>query len=305
MARRTGITDQVVILDSGASQIEGQLGWIEAASHEIEQNVSTERGIGVAKPQYQSDGLAEFNHGLTIRPVNFRVFKLLGTDTTGTKDISLDDTLPEFTVQHKIVDASNDQYVELKNAKFGSFTLDIPGPDEDLEVDFDGLGRPEASDNIVNQGSLSPNVPSSGALQGKDLIVKVGGTSIGSVESGTISLDRNLRGDSGIADVTNRRLPEALLEGNYNFLIESLVIKLDDDKAWEEVLGNTGSQFALAESRSTVTVTIEDKDDSNNKFDLTGVLWSNISFEMNADDEVRTVEISGPALDMTNISYGS
>lgn len=305
MARRTGITDQAVIKDSGSSQIEGQLGWIEAASHDIEQNVSTERGIGVAKPQYQSDGIAEFSHGLTIRPVNFRVFKLMGTDSTGTSDVSLDDTLPEFTVQQKIVDASNDKYVELQNAKYGSFTLDIPGPDEDIEVDFDGLARPTSSDNTVIQGSLSPNVPSGGALQGKDLIVKVGGSSIGSVESGTISLDRNLRSDTGIADVTNRRLPEALLEGNYNFLIDSLVIKLDDDTAWEQVLGNTGTQFALAESRSTVTVTIEDKDDSNNKFDLTGVLWSNINMDMSADDEVRTVEISGPALDMTNISYGT
>jgi len=138
--------------------------------------------------------------------------------------------------------------------------------------------------------------PSDSVLQWTDAEVLINGTTVGTVESASLSINRNVSSEYGITGSTggDARKPVALVEGNYEFE-PSIVIKVQDERAYEEALDDSGTTISIQGDKSKQSLSLDFGGDG--KFKFTNAKFTAEDFEMQSEKDTRTVELSGTAED--------
>lgn len=296
---QTGVTDEIILEDSGNTDITDELGVITSASHTVNQPVDQRRSIGQgAKPVTNLDNLAEITGGIECQPPKLEILKVFGSYTdngNGTYTVTFDDTLPTHTFKQQKVDSGGT--VTLTGFKFGSFSLSV-SENETLSLSMDGQGT-----DFSNDTSETISTPSGdfSARQFFDCKLDIDGTNVGSVDSATIDLNRSLNAFKGIEDDASgeKRLPTEIIEENFE-LSFNIVINIENNRAYEEALDDTSSPLEVQDSRSNVPITlIVETDAGTDDFKLTGCLVDEVSSDQENNGQKRTATITGVAQDGT------
>ena len=282
MVRQTGISDQVKVLDSTPAEV--SFGWIQGASHRIDNRMETRGAIGGgADFQYHLDKVVETTGTIETFPTSLEILKVFGSYSQGS--ITFTDTLPEHTIQ---MNTDSGNYIEISNAKFGRFSLEITkGEEVRLSVDFMGKSAETKS------GSISYTLPTSSPLNFLDAKVKIDGSYVGSVESVSVEYNRDLEAVRGIENISSGdlRKPSEIIE-KMKAISFNITIEITNGTAWNQVMGGS----TIQDSRSDITIVIET---GNGDITLTGSRVNDLDADKGADGEIRTVKISGNALDIS------
>lgn len=293
--RKSGISDKALVEDSGGSEITDDIGWVDTASHTITNNSEKKASVNSGSSYaYILDGQIDVEGALTARILDLKALKLLGTyeeDTeAGTWEVSLDDELPTHTFKQKITEGT-DRTILLKDFKFGRAVIRL-NKGEEVTIDFEGMGK----DAEVQETDISPTEPSDEPLSYLDATVKIGGTAVGSLDSGSITYTRSLEAVRGIEDTSARTATE-LIEKLKDFTFD-LTFEITDGEAWERAFGTSSYPLSTQEDRDNTTVSIV-LGDTEGTIELSDARANDVENELASDGEIRTATITGDALDAT------
>jgi len=299
MTLQTGISEDIEILDNGSTDITDLFGVNTLASHNVEQETTPVPSIGQGtKPVATTDGVATIQGSITCQPSDLRVLQVFGSFTDngdGTYTVTFDEKLPAHTFKQEKVDGNGT--AELQGFKFGSMTLSVE-EDGVLTLDASGLGNDFEFDESASVDTASPNL---GPREFFQTSLSIDGTSVGSVESVEINMERELSSEKGIEDDAQgeKRTPTAILETAFNLDMVA-VVNIENQRAWEEALGDTSSPYEPVDNRAPVpaTLTVETPNGTDT-VTLSGFLPEEVSSEMANDGEKRTATLAGTLQDIT------
>jgi len=293
----SGLAEDVKLLDSNGTDRTDELGFVESATFRFDEAEEAERSVGSGgKPVDIRDSTVEFTGSLTFKPTDLKGLRVFGEFTDngdGTYTITFpgDQQLEKHNELKGQFDGNN--VFSLRDVKLDDLTVDA-GVDDAVTIEF---GNVLALDGDVQDGSVALSEPSDNVLQWTDAEVSINGSTIGAVESASLSINRNVSSEYGITGDTggDARKPVALIEGNYEFE-PSIVIKVRDERAYEEALDDSGSTISIQGEKSKQSLTL-DFGAGDGQFKFTNAKFTADDFEMQSDKDARTVELSGTAED--------
>lgn len=292
----SGLSENVKLLDSSGTDRTDELGFVESATFRFDEAQEAERSVGSGgKPVDIRDSTVEFTGSLTFKPTTLKGLRVFG-DFTDDGDGTYTITFPgdQQLEQHNELKGQFDgiNVFSLRDVKLDDLTVEA-GLDDAVTVEF---GNVLALDGDVQDGSVSLSQPSDSVLQWTDAEVLVNGTTVGTVESASLSINRNVSSEYGITGDTggDARKPIALVEGNYEFE-PSIVIKVQDERAYEEALDDSGTTISIQGDKSKQSLSLDFGGDG--KFKFTNAKFTAEDFEMQSEKDARTVELSGTAED--------
>lgn len=292
----SGLSENVKLLDSSGTDRTDELGFVESATFRFDEAEEAERSVGSGgKPVDIRDSTVEFTGSLTFKPTTLKGLRVFG-DFTDDGDGTYTITFPgdQQLEQHKNLKGQFDgnNVFSLRDVKLDDLTVEA-GLDDAVTVEF---GNVLALDGDVQDGSVSLSQPSDSVLQWTDAEVLINGTTVGTVESASLSINRNVSSEYGITGSTggDARKPIALVEGNYEFE-PSIVIKVQDERAYEEALDDSGTTISIQGDKSKQSLSLDFGGDG--KFKFTNAKFTAEDFEMQSEKDTRTVELSGTAED--------
>jgi hypothetical protein len=283
----SGLSENVKLLDSS---------FVESATFRFDEAEEAERSVGSGgKPVDIRDSTVEFTGSLTFKPSTLKGLRVFGEFTDngdGTYTITFpgDQQLEQHDELRGQFDGNN--IFSLRDVKLDDLTVEA-GLDDAVTVEF---GNVLALDGDVQDGSVSLSQPSDSVLQWTDAEVLINGTTVGTVESASLSINRNVSSEYGITGSTggDARKPIALVEGNYEFE-PSIVIKVQDERAYEEALDDSGTTISIQGDKSKQSLSLNFGGDG--KFKFTNAKFTAEDFEMQSEKDARTVELTGTAED--------
>jgi len=292
----SGLSENVKLLDSSGTDRTDELGFVESATFRFDEAEEAERSVGSGgKPVDIRDSTVEFTGSLTFKPTTLKGLRVFGEFTDngdGTYTITFpgDQQLEQHNELKGQFDGNN--VFSLRDVKLDDLTVEA-GLDDAVTVEF---GNVLALNGDVQDGSVSLSQPSDSVLQWTDAEVLINGTTVGTVESASLSINRNVSSEYGITGSTggDARKPIALVEGNYEFE-PSIVIKVQDERAYEEALDDSGTTISIQGDKSKQSLSLDFGGDGNFKF--TNAKFTAEDFEMQSEKDARTVELSGTAED--------
>ena len=292
----SGLSENVKLLDSSGTDRTDELGFVESATFRFDEAEEAERSVGSGgKPVDIRDSTVEFTGSLTFKPTTLKGLRVFGDftdDGDGTYTITFpgDQQLEQHNELKGQFDGNN--VFSLRDVKLDDLTVEA-GLDDAVIVEF---GNVLALDGDVQDGSVSLSQPSDSVLQWTDAEVLINGTTVGTVESASLSINRNVSSEYGITGSTggDARKPIALVEGNYEFE-PSIVIKVQDERAYEEALDDSGTTISIQGDKSKQSLSLDFGGDG--KFKFTNAKFTAEDFEMQSEKDTRTVELSGTAED--------
>jgi hypothetical protein len=292
----SGLSENVKLLDSSGTDRTDELGFVESATFRFDEAEEAERSVGSGgKPIDIRDSTVEFTGSLTFKPTTLKGLRVFGDftdDGDGTYTITFpgDQQLEQHNELKGQFDGNN--VFSLRDVKLDDLTVEA-GLDDAVTVEF---GNVLALDGDVQDGSVSLSQPSDSVLQWTDAEVLINGTIVGTVESASLSINRNVSSEYGITGSTggDARKPIALVEGNYEFE-PSIVIKVQDERAYEEALDDSGTTISIQGDKSKQSLSLDFGGDG--KFKFTDAKFTAEDFEMQSEKDARTVELSGTAED--------
>lgn len=287
MSRMSGWTDKVRILNSDDSDVTSELGVIRGANHNVTKGGLESRSAVnyEGKPAYLKRGISEYNHSLVVHSDSFASLQLFGK-TDGTSLVH-SPSQPEFTFRQQ---ATTDKYIELVSCKFGEVSIEISAPDEYLEFSFSGQGLGTNPENDLTSGVLDKLEYSGKPLQWSMIPVKWNDVVIGGLQSGTITLSRDLepRGDVGAGSAE----PQYLSEGPLSISVSGFSVDVLDDSAWQDVFSDSVGVLSVELPNGEV-------------LKLTGFEWDEADpDEATGEEMVKSVSRSGSATDWEVENYG-
>jgi len=293
----SGLAEDVKLLDSNGTDRTDELGFVESATFRFDEAEEAERSVGSGgKPVDIRDSTVEFTGSLTFKPTTLKGLRVFGEftdDGDGTYTITFpgDQQLEQHNELKGQFDGNN--IFSLRDVKLDDLTVDA-GVDDAVTVEF---GNVLALDGDVQDGSVALSEPSDNVLQWTDAEVSINGSTVGAVESASLSINRNVSSEYGITGDTggDARKPVALVEGNFEFE-PSIVIKVQDERAYEEALDDSGSTISIQGEKSKQSLTL-DFGGGDGQFKFTNAKFTADDFEMQSDKDTRTVELSGTAED--------
>lgn len=292
----SGLSENVKLLDSSGTDRTDELGFVESATFRFDEAEEAERSVGSGgKPVDIRDSTVEFTGSLTFKPSTLKGLRVFGEFTDngdGTYTITFpgDQQLEQHDELRGQFDGNN--IFSLRDVKLDDLTVEA-GLDDAVTVEF---GNVLALDGDVQDGSVSLSQPSDSVLQWTDAEVLINGTTVGTVESASLSINRNVSSEYGITGSTggDARKPIALVEGNYEFE-PSIVIKVQDERAYEEALDDSGTTISIQGDKSKQSLSLNFGGDG--KFKFTNAKFTAEDFEMQSEKDARTVELTGTAED--------
>jgi len=292
----SGLSENVKLLDSSGTDRTDELGFVESATFRFDEAEEAERSVGSGgKPVDIRDSTVEFTGSLTFKPTTLKGLRVFGEFTDngdGTYTITFpgDQQLEQHNELKGQFDGNN--VFSLRDVKLDDLTVEA-GLDDAVTVEF---GNVLALDGDVQDGSVSLSEPSDSVLQWTDAEVLINGTTVGTVESASLSINRNVSSEYGITGSTggDARKPIALVEGNYEFE-PSIVIKVQDERAYEEALDDSGTTISIQGDKSKQSLSLDFGGDG--KFKFTKAKFTAEDFEMQSEKDARTVELTGTAED--------
>jgi hypothetical protein len=292
----SGLSENVKLLDSSGTDRTDELGFVESATFRFDEAEEAERSVGSGgKPVDIRDSTVEFTGSLTFKPTTLKGLRVFG-DFTDDGDGTFTITFPgdQQLEQHNELKGQfeGNNVFSLRDVKLDDLTVEA-GLDDAVTVEF---GNVLALDGDVQDGSVSLSQPSDSVLQWTDAEVLINGTTVGTVESASLSINRNVSSEYGITGSTggDARKPIALVEGNYEFE-PSIVIKVQDERAYEEALDDSGTTISIQGDKSKQSLSLDFGGDG--KFKFTNAKFTAEDFEMQSEKDTRTVELSGTAED--------
>jgi len=293
----SGLAEDVKLLDSSGTDRTDELGFVESATFRFDEAEEAERSVGSGgKPVDIRDSTVEFIGSLTFKPTNLKGLRVFGEFTDngdGTYTITFpgDQQLEKHNELKGQFDAN--KIFSYRDVKLDDLTVEA-GVDDAVTVEF---GNVLAVDGDVQDGTVALSEPSDNVLQWTDAEVSINGSTVGAVESASLSINRNVFSDYGITGETggDARKPVDLIEGNFEFE-PSIVIKVQDERAYEEALDDSGSTISIQGEKSKQSLTL-DFGGGDGQFKFTNAKFTADDFEMQSDKDTRTVELSGTAED--------
>lgn len=289
MTRKTGISDQAVVKNSGGTEITDELGRIGTVSWDIQDDAERIADVN-SGADYAStvDTLITMQGSLSLMAPGFRVMKLMGSETTGsgTWTISLDDTLPKHTLQAQ---ATEEDIVEFTGVKFGSVRAEATQGDF-LRLTFDWMATDFSFKNTTITGA-TPNDEPVTWLDGSATLNSVAM----SLENATLRYDRNLQSVRGIESTTagEKRLPSELIEQVKDLSFDASV-EIEDETPFEQSHDDTSFPIEPVDSRSDKNFKL-DFGGTAGSWDMTGGRVFSQSGELNEEKDVRTADLEGHA----------
>lgn len=301
----TGISEKVQVIDETSTDRTNLLGLYQTGTFTFpDTEEEAERSIDSGgKPVEIRDGAVDFPLSLTFKPTTLEALRLMGTYSTfnsGSKyriNFPENESLPELDfVRMQFIDNANDTgYYEASNVKVGEFVLGVESNDV-VTIEFPTMF---AKDGKIVEGS-TVNVSSNDGvpLQWSDAEVKIGGSTVGVVDSVNQSVNRNLSSEHYITSDTgaSARKPDLLEEGNYEML-PSIVVRVTNLRAFREAVDDGSGDLEIQSSKSydNVELAFGGKAGSliftDGKFEID-------EYELDEDKDTRTVELSGESLDV-------
>jgi len=298
--RKTGITDEInIIRESDSKDLTSELGIIQSAQWTIDIPEELRSSVGNT-PDLQAaiQQVAGVDLTLTVELPDLSALKLVGTYTDngdGTYSFSFDDKLPSFTA--KITVTENDDNLELTGIKFLTAEITVQeGSPVQIQFSGEGLDADFIDEKISTPDPESPS-------QFLDAFLKLGGSNVGSVDSATITYDRDNGPDSGSqrglsSELAGDPTPDQIIEGNKFYSLSSTV-EITDAQAFEETFNSSSQPFGLSDAtqRTSATLVLNDGDDN---FELGDAKINNNSGQVTDEaGEIRTVDIQANALSAT------
>lgn len=293
----SGLAEDVKLLDSNGTDRTNELGYVDNATFQFDETEEAERSVDSGgKPVDIRDSNVEFSGSLVFKPTNLKGLRVFG-DYTDNGDGTYTITFPgdQQLEKHNELKGQfdTDHIFSLRDVKLDELTVDA-GVDDAVTVEF---GNVLALDGDVQDGSVTSTLASGSVLQWTDAEVLINDTTVGTVESASLVINRNVSSEYGITDKTggDARKPIALIEGNFEFE-PSIVIKVQDERAYEEALDDTGSTISIQGDKSKQSLSL-DFGNGDGKFKFTNAKFTADEFEMQSEKDSRTVELTGLAED--------
>lgn len=293
----SGLAEDVKLLDSNGTDRTNELGYVENATFQFDEAEEAERSVGSGgKPVDVRDSTVEFTGSLTFKPTDLKGLRVFGSFTDD-GDGSYTITFPsdEQLEQHNELKGQfdTDHIFSLRDVKLDDLTVDA-GVDDAVTLEF---GNVLALNGDVQDGSVTSTLASGSVLQWTDAEVLINDTTVGTVESASLSINRNVSSEYGITGDTggDARKPLALVEGNYVFE-PSIVIKVQDVRAYEEALDDSGTTLSIQGDKTKQSLSL-DFGNGDGKLKFTNAKFTADSFELQSEKDTRTVELTGTAED--------
>lgn len=272
--------------------ITSELGIIESASHDIDRQQRKVAAVNSgSKFAYIQDTNAVFNIQQTITSDSFAPLRLIGDVDDVNSELTIPDTLPEFTFQNQ-GDASN--YLEFTGAKWGECTVSFSTADDGvLTFEFTGLAKTPT----IETGTLSKIDYSIKPSRGQDITVKIDDVEVGELQSFSATINRNIEGRNAIG--SNSDGPKHIVEGLQNITIDEFSMNISNTDAWEDVMGGT----SLSSRTNNKNLKIELP--NGEVLEFTSVSFGDIDpEEQTGEDGTRQVNRTGDALSMKVNNWG-
>lgn len=280
-SRKTGITDEInVIEESGSTDITDQLGLVQSASWDIRDPAQRGNSVGGGTTTQQFiDGLIVPTVNLSLAVPSFEALQLVGSLSSG--NVTFDDTLPKHTQKFQVDDST---VLEVTGVKYGRAVVNVSRGNM-VTIDFEGIG----TDFAFKDTTISTSLTTDDMLTYLDATYKIDGTVVGTVDSASITYERNISAERGIEDTSSgeKRLPTEIIE-RIKDVSSDATIEITDDTAWKEVHDDSTLPVEPQDSRATVDVAIDLGD--GGQLDLTGGKFQSEGGELAADNEIRTVD---------------
>lgn len=293
MSQQTFIADEATLTDGSGNERIDLFGHLKTISHTINQPVNQSYSIGQGgDAQALTDGVVEPNGQLNGEPPNLECLRLFGTYTDngdGTYTITPDDNLPTYTFKQQKIDDGG--VATLSEYKFGSYSLSASS-DGNLSIETEGLAR--VFDGFDESETITTPTPAGDPREFFHAKVKIDGDDVGSVESFSQDFNRNLEAIKGLEHdaAGEKRQPTAIIEKLFD-VSGSMVINIENGRAYEEALNDSSSPYELQDTRSEFDVVLEvDTPAGTDTHTVIGCLFEEISAEMNADGEKRTASLA-------------
>jgi len=297
----SGISEQLEFIDENSTDRTSEFGVYSTASFRIEDPVTPEYGIdNDGTPQALLDGPLNFQASLTCKPFSLKILRIMGDYTedsnAGTWEVTFPAELPEHnTLRGQILGLDEDRFFEFRNFKIGNWELEATTGDGAVLLTFDPI---LARDGDLQSGTVSQDDPDQTVpIQWSDYAVRFDGSSIGTVQSATPSMDRDIQNEHGIVDQSgaDARKPQHISEGQ--FTIEpTITVKVTDDQPIRESLDDDslpltpqGSRTEIPEVRLANTA-----DSTRGDIVLENVKATLQGFETQEEKDTRTI-----AMDLT------
>ena len=289
--RKTGITDEVQIINSSSStDITDQLGVVQSAGWNIEENINTLPSVGNgANIKEIADGLIVPNVSLSLAVPDFRALQLMGSLSDGT--ITFDDILPTFTQKMQV---GNGTVLEVTGAKYGNVTINL-SRDDFITMEFEGVG----TSFQFTSDTISTSLTTNEILNWFNGQYKIDGAAVGSVDSCSINYSRNLEPVKGVQSDSSRT-PDEIIEKIKEITSDS-TIEITDDTAWKKVHDESTLPIDPQDSRGLSNVSIDCGDAG--EITVTDGKFTSDEGELANDNEIRTVSTSlqGKEIDVSGI----
>lgn len=286
-----GLSENIELVNESGVNIEQDFGAFASASFIKEESNRREGTIGNdGRAAEISDGPVENRANITCKPETLEILKVMGTydDTAGT--ITFDKFLPELNVL-------NGQYTDshrfhFENVTFGGFNLNSE-VDSTVTIEFSPI---HATFGEIQENTVDVAAVDGSPLQWTDTVVKVDGSQFGIVESVTgDTLNRNISPEYGLGQ---GREPAEIVEGQFN-IQPSFVVKVEDAEPWKKLLDDTTFPLQTQDSRSPISEISFDFGDGNGELVVTNAKLEIDTFDMDEEKNVRTVELSINAEDIS------
>lgn len=289
MTTQSGLAENIEFVDETGASIQDLFGSYSSASFEISESTRREGTIGNdGKPSEIADGPVENIATIECKPETLEILKIMGdyNDTDG--EITFPAQLPEHQ-------ALNGQFTSGKrfhfeNFKVGGFTL-TSELDESVLIEFTPI---HAKTGEIQQQTVDVDTVKCQALQWTDTVVKINGTQFGLTESVQSTLDRNPDPEHGLG---TGREPEEITEGQFDISL-SMVLKVQDAKAWEKLLDDTTYPLQVQDQRSPVNELSIDFGAGNGELVVTEGKAEIDTFDMDEEKDTRTIELTFEASDI-------
>jgi len=277
--RRTGITDEFILEDSGSNDITADLGPLQTISYTINKNQEKEGSTG-QQPQFVDiiDGVVDIEIELSVDAPNLDALDTL------TGNFAQDP--PEFTAKiPTTTESGNERILVISGIKFDA-SLEV-SDGELVGIDFSGIGL-EVEEQT---GTLDTPMPTeTKVLSYLDIHFSIAGEDVEAMDSFSVDFTRDLQGERGMKPVASedqRPFYDEIIPGMKDFS-GTTDFQITNDIATRLFFDDATDPKQFSGSQRTLVSNIKMIDNKNDKeLVLSDVQFEEISSTQEPNTELR------------------
>lgn len=248
MTRRSGWADRARLINSSSTDVTDEIGIIIGADHDINTGDNTSQNAvnEGSKPARISQGINQYNAGLTVQTDNFYLLRMLG-EVSGTDLVNVDE-LPEWTIQQQ---ADENNYLEIQNYKAAQATVTIEsGGIVEIEIEGQGLTTLGDENDPLTTGTLTKLSYANEPDEWDNVDVRIDDTTIGELQTFTFQINRGLTRRADVS--SDSKDPQYLAPGPLELNLSELIVDVNDSTPWQTVTNRASHKLELELSNGEI-----------------------------------------------------